>query len=87
MSKLHLPWVQLATPLITALLFHRVSDNTHDNLTVGIEQFDRRMALLRRRSEVMSIEEVIACSDVPRFKLPLVCVTFDDGYLDNYVRW
>ena len=83
---LHVPWVRLAKPRITVLLFHRVCDNTRDNLTVGIEQFDRQMALLHRRCEVLSIEEVITRSNVPRSKLPLVCVTFDDGYLDNYVN-
>src|SRR5665213_1081669 len=33
---------------ITVLLYHRVSDETRDNLTVGIEQFDRQMALIQR---------------------------------------
>ena len=81
---LHVPWVRLAKPRITVLLFHRVSDNARDNLTVGIEQFDRQMALLHRHCEALPIEQVIARSTVPRSKLPLVCVTFDDGYLDNY---
>ena len=81
---LHVPWVRLAKPRITVLLFHRVSDDARDNLTVGIEQFDRQMALLHRRCQVLPIEEVITRSNVPRSKLPLVCVTFDDGYLDNY---
>jgi hypothetical protein len=35
------PWVRLAKPRITVLLFHRVSDNARDNLTVGVGQFDR----------------------------------------------
>jgi peptidoglycan/xylan/chitin deacetylase (PgdA/CDA1 family) len=83
---LHVPWVRLAKPRITVLLFHRVSDSARDNLTVGIEQFDRQMALLHRRCEVLPIEEVITFTDVPRSKLPLVCVTFDDGYLDNYLN-
>jgi methionyl-tRNA formyltransferase len=81
---LHVPWVELAKPRITVLLFHRVSDNARDNLTVGIEQFDRQMSLLHRRCEVLPIEEVVTRSNVSRSRLPLVCVTFDDGYLDNY---
>jgi len=71
-------------PRITVLLYHRVSDGARDNLTVGIEQFDRQMALLRRHCEPLSLEEVLATERVPRSRKPLVCVTFDDGYLDNY---
>jgi peptidoglycan/xylan/chitin deacetylase (PgdA/CDA1 family) len=75
---------RLAAPRLTVLLYHRVSDEARDNLTVGIEQFDRQMALLRRYCRVVSIEEAIAWTEVPRTAEPLVCITFDDGYLDNY---
>jgi peptidoglycan/xylan/chitin deacetylase (PgdA/CDA1 family) len=74
----------LLAPRITVLLYHRVSDAARDNLTVGIEQFDRHMALLRAHCEPMSLEDVLRCQRVPRSSRPLVCVTFDDGYLDNY---
>lgn len=75
---------RLIQPRITVLLYHRVSDSVRDNLTVGIEQFDRQMALLQRHCSVLSIEEVLAAKVIPRSPKPLVCVTFDDGYLDNY---
>jgi len=71
-------------PRITVLLYHRVSDDVRDNLTVGIEQFDRQMALLARHCRLLSIEQVLDSASVPRSPLPLVAVTFDDGYLDNY---
>jgi len=73
-------------PRLTVILYHRVSDSVRDNLTVGIEQFDRQMALLRRHCEVLSIEQVLDCQTIPRSRRPLVCVTFDDGYLDNYAH-
>ncbi len=75
---------RLATPRLTVLLYHRVSDEARDNLTVGVEQFDRQMALLRRYCRVVSIEDVVGWAEVPRSAEPLVCITFDDGYLDNY---
>lgn len=71
-------------PRITVLLYHRVSDGARDNLTVGVEQFDRQMAFVRASCEPLAIEEVIGCRAVPKSKKPLVCVTFDDGYLDNF---
>lgn len=73
-------------PRITVLLYHRVSDEVRDNLTVGIEQFDRQMELLARHCHVLSIEEVLAAQSVQANGKPQVCVTFDDGYLDNYTH-
>lgn len=78
---------RMITPRITVLLYHRVSDAARDNLTVGIAQFDRQMALLRKHCRVLSIEELLALKDnIPRQSAPLICVTFDDGYLDNFTN-
>jgi peptidoglycan/xylan/chitin deacetylase (PgdA/CDA1 family) len=72
-------------PRVTVLLYHRVSDAARDNLTIGVEQFDRQMQILRRHAQVVPLEEVLTYREVPRSGRPLVCVTFDDGYLDNYL--
>ena len=74
----------LLQPRITVLLYHRVSDDVRDNLTVGIEQFERQMALLRERCRPLSIEQVLGHATIPASDKPLVAVTFDDGYLDNF---
>jgi peptidoglycan/xylan/chitin deacetylase (PgdA/CDA1 family) len=74
-------------PRVTVLLYHRVSDDARDNLTVGIEQFDRQMALLRKHCHCLSIEEVITNVHLKlEVGKPIVCVTFDDGYEDNYLH-
>ncbi len=75
---------QNLTPRITVLLYHRITDSTRDNLTVGIEQFDRQMTLIRKHCQVLSIDDVISLNGIPKTNKPLVAVTFDDGYLDNY---
>jgi peptidoglycan/xylan/chitin deacetylase (PgdA/CDA1 family) len=77
---------RLRPPRITVLLYHRVSDSARDNLTVGIEQFDRQMALLREHFQVLSIEQVANATTIEHGDKPLACVTFDDGYLDNYTN-
>ncbi|MEP6998351.1 MAG: polysaccharide deacetylase family protein [Betaproteobacteria bacterium] len=81
----HLGLWRFLKPRATVLLYHRVSDDTRDNVTVGIEQFDRQMAMLRKHCQVVSIDQLAAWYSVPRSNQPLVCVTFDDGYLDNYL--
>lgn len=71
-------------PRVTVLLFHRVSDDARDNLTVGVAQFEHMMALLATHCQVLSIEQVLAMQTVPRSRRPLVAITFDDGYEDNF---
>ena len=77
---------RVLAPRLTVLLYHRVSDSARDNLTIGIEQFDRQMALLRKHCTVLPIEQVLRLESVPASPRPVVCVTFDDGYLDNYTN-
>lgn len=75
---------RLLAPRVVVLLYHRVADDARDNLTVGIEQFDQQMQWLATHCDVLPIEAVLAMDAVPRSGRPLVAVTFDDGYLDNY---
>ncbi|HTU93873.1 MAG TPA: polysaccharide deacetylase family protein [Gemmataceae bacterium] len=77
---------RVAVPRANVLLYHRVTDSVRDNLTTGIEQFDRQMALLRRHFRIISLAELLDKDAVPKTDRPLVCVTFDDGYLDNYLN-
>lgn len=76
----------LRAPRASVLLYHRVSDDARDNLTVGVEQFERQMALVARRCQAVSLPELLSLTRIPRTSRPLVCVTFDDGYRDNYVH-
>lgn len=69
---------------VVVLLYHRVSDEFRDAVTVGVEQFDQQMALIRRRHSVISIEQLLSGEFDRRSSRPIVAVTFDDGYLDNY---
>jgi len=71
-------------PRVVVLLYHRVNDAMRDSLTVGIEQFDQQMALLARRCRVVDIRDVVAGHVERDTALPIVAVTFDDGYVDNY---
>jgi peptidoglycan/xylan/chitin deacetylase (PgdA/CDA1 family) len=69
---------------VVVLLYHRVSDELRDSLTVGIEQFDAQMEWLRYHHQVVSIADIIH-GNVPRNTArPVIAVTFDDGYSDNY---
>ena len=69
---------------IVVLLYHRVNDDMRDSLTIGIEQFDVQMDLLARRCRVVDIRDVVAGRVTRDSAHPIVAVTFDDGYRDNY---
>ncbi len=71
---------------ITILLYHRVADNARDNLTVGVEQFDRQMSLIRKYCQPISIEDALTCETIEKTRKPFVCATFDDGYFDHYIK-
>ncbi|MCW5661989.1 MAG: polysaccharide deacetylase family protein [Burkholderiaceae bacterium] len=73
-----------AAPRVVVLLYHRVSDDARDNLTAGIAQFERQMRWVAEHCRAVPIEEVVAMQPIPRSSRPIVAVTFDDGYLDNY---
>jgi len=68
----------------TVLLYHRVSDEFLDSVTVGVEQFDRQLALLGRRYEVLDLPAFLASAGRAR-RRPVVVLTFDDGYEDNFL--
>jgi peptidoglycan/xylan/chitin deacetylase (PgdA/CDA1 family) len=80
------PLRRLADSRVSVLLYHRVTDDARDNLTVGIEQFNRQMELVTRYCELLTLEQLIALEYAPASERPLVCVTFDDGYLDNFTN-
>ncbi len=69
---------------LVILMYHRVNDELRDGVTVGIEQFDQQMRYLRRHYPLLSVREIVNGEYSTDSRRPLVAVTFDDGYADNY---
>ncbi len=79
------------TPWLTVLTYHRVhpgpSVEAVDAGVVAVtpETFDRQLAMLARRFDVVSVERVVeAASGGALLPRSPVLITFDDGYRDNY---
>ena len=71
----------------TVLLFHRVTDDARDHLTVSVGRFIEQLDCLSRRYRVMSLGQALEASRSRRFLGPnVVVLTFDDGYADNAER-
>ncbi|UCG15423.1 MAG: polysaccharide deacetylase family protein [Phycisphaerales bacterium] len=66
----------------TVLLYHRVSDDHLDSITVGIEQFNRHLEILKRHYDVLDLPAFLRRRGQPR-RRPCAVITFDDGYQDN----
>ena len=66
------------------LTYHRVNDDPHDKDSVSVKNFDLQMKFLKDNKF-----NVIKISEIDKFKnsnKPIICITFDDGYLDNYTN-
>jgi len=68
----------------TVLLYHRVSDDLLDSITIGVEQFRQHLKLLRRSHDILDLQEFLDTRSKPR-RRPAVVLTFDDGYQNNYL--
>jgi peptidoglycan/xylan/chitin deacetylase (PgdA/CDA1 family) len=68
------------------LLYHRIADEASDpfGLCVTPAHFEEHLQVIRRLGTPMALEDVVA--GVRDGKVPdnAICLTFDDGYLDNY---
>jgi peptidoglycan/xylan/chitin deacetylase (PgdA/CDA1 family) len=80
---------------VTILMYHKILPRhlalryPWQNLVVDTETFDRQMTWLGRHFDVMPVCDAMDLLDrgalqSGRTKRPLACVTFDDGYRDNF---
>jgi peptidoglycan/xylan/chitin deacetylase (PgdA/CDA1 family) len=70
---------------LTVLLYHRVL-NQPDDLSPGepsAAQFDAQMAILSRIFRVLPLDDALSRLSDGTLPSRALCVTFDDGYLDN----
>ena len=66
------------------LLYHRVNDGYLDSVTVGVEQFDRWLSIIKEHYDVLDLKTFLASREGNQSR-PSVLITFDDGYQDNYL--
>lgn len=67
-------------------MYHHINPNSGDMVTVTPEVFDSQMRFLRDSGyRTLTLDEVMRVASGEEFDGRSVVVTFDDGYLDNYV--
>ncbi len=71
---------------VPVLMYHHINPNRGDMVTVTPEVFDSQMRFVRDAGyRTLTLDELMGAVSGEGFDGRSVVVTFDDGYLDNYV--
>jgi peptidoglycan/xylan/chitin deacetylase (PgdA/CDA1 family) len=67
-------------------MYHRIAEVSRDpwELSVTPANFEQQLLLLQEKYSIISVPELIAQVDNQAVAANSVCLTFDDGYTDNY---
>ncbi len=70
------------------LMYHRISEPDIDpwELAVSPSNFEQQLQLLKRNFKLCSIPDIVTNLQKARIRENCVALTFDDGYLDNFVN-
>jgi len=68
---------------VVVLFYHRIADDRATPWTVSNRMFARQVDWLRRRFDLVSLEEAQRIVRRGRNQRPTVSITFDDGYAEN----
>jgi peptidoglycan/xylan/chitin deacetylase (PgdA/CDA1 family) len=67
-------------------MYHRIAELKHDpwQLAVTPDNFEQQLNVLRRIGKLVSVKELVASLHKRTIPDGSICITFDDGYRDNY---
>jgi peptidoglycan/xylan/chitin deacetylase (PgdA/CDA1 family) len=70
------------------LMYHRIADVDIDpwQLSVSPGNFEAQIAFLKSYYNVISLTDLVSQLYEKKLKKDAVCITFDDGYADNYYQ-
>jgi peptidoglycan/xylan/chitin deacetylase (PgdA/CDA1 family) len=74
------------TPRLSVLAYHRVLAE-HDPFLTGepdVAEFEQRMRWVKANFEVLPLGDAVRALREDRLPRRALCITFDDGYADNY---
>lgn len=74
--------------ILSVLYYHRVTNICQDGMTTSISEFEWQIRFLKKWYTIISASDLMEwINGSPRFKGKKgILLTFDDGYLDNYVN-
>jgi len=68
-------------------MYHRIAESASDvwNLAVTPTRFEQQLRILKRYGNVISADELAEQLNTQRLQRRSIVITFDDGYVDNYL--
>lgn len=77
-----------SSPKIVVLMYHRIDIAETDpwGLCVSPENFEQHLQVLKSEFNVIGTEELLRQVSAARIIRNAVCITFDDGYADNFIH-
>lgn len=75
-------------PKAIVLMYHRVADLPVDpwQLAVQPDLFEQQLKVLHKKYRVIPLQEMVSQLSNQSVKSNTVCITFDDGYRDNFIH-
>jgi len=75
-------------PTLTVIAYHRVNDLVYDDSPdkVSTAQFESQIKYLKDNCRVITFSEAIRIKERNVKSSDAVIITFDDGYIDNYIN-
>lgn len=88
MNPLRSVWNRLPRPGVAVLMYHRIDDVVADpwGLAVSPENFDEQLSVLSKNFNVLSVPELCTRLKQGRLGRRQICISFDDGYRDNFTH-
>src|SRR5688572_16177027 len=70
------------------LMYHQVCEKKVDpwQLAVNPDCFQKQLEILQRKFTLVSLEELVSCLKAGKLRSNMVAMTFDDGFVDNYLN-
>ena len=70
-----------------ALMYHRIADIAVDPWQIAVSSinFEQHLQVLKKRYKVISVNQLINQIGTKSISSNNICLTFDDGYRDNYL--
>lgn len=70
---------------VVVLLYHSVSD-TAAHASASRETFRQHLEWMKAHCQVVSFDQILGHNAMANHEKPVVAITFDDGYADNYLN-
>ncbi|MEO6305403.1 MAG: polysaccharide deacetylase family protein, partial [Bacteroidia bacterium] len=77
-----------SSPKIVVLMYHRiiVAETDPWGLCVSPENFEQHLQILKSEFNMVNAEELVQQVSAKKIIQNSVCITFDDGYADNFIN-